>query len=90
MDLKRIKDLAGVDTTKPEIETNVMLNEATIIPADASLDQIAFMFDAAKRGIGLVNRLKNPADKKKHLKAVFGNVNKLRAALARTIESLPD
>ena len=90
MDMNRIKDLAGVDTTKPEIETNKMLNEATVIPVDASIDQIAAMFDAARRGLGLVNKLKNPADRKKHLKAVFVNLNKIRAALARQIESTPD
>jgi cytochrome c1 len=90
MDMKRLKDLAGMDVSRPEIETNKMLNESTVIPIDASIDQIAAMFDAARRGLGLVNQLRNPADKKKHLRAVFINLNKIRAALARLIEDEPE
>jgi hypothetical protein len=90
MDMNRLKDLAGMSTAKTEIETNKMLNEATVIPIDASLDQLMAMLDAARRGLGLINRLKNPIDKKKHLTAVFGNLNKIRASLARTIKYMPD
>jgi hypothetical protein len=90
MDMKRLKDLAGMDVSRPEIETNKMLNESTVIPVDASIDQIAAMFDAARRGLGLVNKLKSPSDRKRHLRAVFINLNKIRAALARLIESEPE
>ena len=87
MDIKRIKSLAGIVQPKTEFQTNQMLNEATIIPQDADLDQLGAMFDAAKRALGLVNRLKNPVDRKRHLSAVFSNLNKIRAALVRAMEA---
>ena len=43
------------------------------------------LLDAAKRGLGLANKLKNPAEKKKHLSRILGNLNKIRAALKREI-----
>lgn len=86
MDILRIRKLAGISSEKPEIESNPMISETTVIPVDASLDHIASMFDAGKRALALVNKLKNPADKKKHLSAVFTNINKIRGALARMIE----
>lgn len=85
MDIQRLKGLAGVTLT--ETDTNPMLNEAVVIPADTSIEQLEFMFDAARRAMGFVNKLKNPVDRKKHLSAVFANINKLRAALARAIEA---
>ena len=63
-----------------------MLNEATVIPEGASLEQIEMMLGAAKRGIGIANALRDPVEKKKHLRAIFVNMNKIRAALARHVE----
>jgi hypothetical protein len=85
MELARMKQLAGITESKDELDTNIMLNEAVVIPLDATSDQLAGMFDAARRAMGLINRLKNPIDRKKHLSAVFSNLNKIRAALSRMI-----
>lgn len=41
------------------------------------------MLDAAKRGLGLANKLRNPEDKKKNLRMVMINLNKIRHALAK-------
>jgi len=83
MKINRLQQLAGL----PEHQYD-MLNEATVIPGDASLEQIEAMLDAAKRGIGMANRLQNPDDKKKHLRAIFTNLNKIRAALGQFIGPL--
>ena len=88
MDITRIKLLAGCKDTllEQEIRDNVMLNEASVIADDSSMEQLMFMFDAARRGMGLINRLKNPVDRTKHLRAVFTNLNKIRGAISRLIK----
>lgn len=84
MDITRIKQLAGQQLS--EAESNIMLDEMAIISTDATIDQVAAMLDAAKRGLGFANKLRNPADKKKHVRAVFINLNKIRAALSRYLD----
>ena len=63
-----------------------MLQEAVVIPADITIDRIITMFDAGKRALSLVNTIKDPIQKRKHLSAVFTNLNKIRAAMARLLE----
>lgn len=89
MDLTRMKELAGlpVDEKETMIMTE-MLNEATVIDDATSLDQIAAMMDGARRGLGLANKLTDPVMKKKHLRAIFINMNKIRAAIARHLRDM--
>ena len=68
------------------ISSNIMLDEMAVIPVNADLDTVASMLDAAKRGLGLANRLSDPIMRKKHVRAVFINLNKIRAALSRYLE----
>lgn len=85
MNLQHLRMLAGAPTS--EADSNPMLNEATQIPVDANLDVIGSMLDAAKRGLGFANKLSNPEQRKKHVRAVFINLNKIRAALAKLIDA---
>lgn len=89
MDLTRMKQLAGlpVEETQPARMTD-MLNEATVLDDTMSLDQIAAMMDGARRGLGLANRLTDPVMKKKHLRAIFINMNKIRGAIARHLRDM--
>lgn len=91
MDLTRMKELAGlpVDEKETMIMTE-MLNEATVIDDTMDLDQIAAMMDGAKRGLGLANKLTDPVMKKKHLRAIFINMNKIRAAIARQLRNMEE
>ena len=89
MDMTRMKQLAGVQLNESE-ESNIMLDEMAVISSTATIDEVAAMLDAAKRGLGLANRLRNPEDKKKHVRAVFINLNKIRAALSRYLEIVPE
>ena len=68
------------------ISSNIMLDEMAVIPVNADLDTVAMMLDAAKRGLGLANRLNDPILRKKHVRAVFINLNKIRAALSKYLE----
>jgi hypothetical protein len=48
-----------------------------------SIFKLMDMLDGAKRGLGIVNKLKNPEDKRRHLRQVFTNLNKIRAAIVK-------
>ena len=82
MDMQRLQQLAGVTYD------DIPVMEAVEIPENVSLEDIERMFDAARRGLGIVNKLKNPAERKKHASAVLSNLNKIRAALQRVINSM--
>lgn len=69
------------------IEANPMLQETTVIPETTDLETIAGMLDAARRGLGLANRLRDATQRKRHVRAVFINMNKIRAAMARYLET---
>lgn len=88
MDLTRMKELAGMPQEEVTSATTQMLNEATVIDDTMDLEQIAAMMDGARRGLGLANRLTDPEMKKKHVRAIFINMNKIRAALARQLRSM--
>lgn len=89
MDLTRIKQLAGMPQVVGSPDNmQQMLNEATVIDDTMGLDQIAAMMDGARRGLGLTNKLTDPEMKKKHLRAIFINMNKIRGAIARHLRTM--
>lgn len=62
------------------------LTESTIITRDVTVDEILKMHDAARRGISILNRIKDPAQRKKHASQVFKNLNRIKAMLLRLTE----
>ena len=66
------------------------LEEATVIPENVTVDEILKMFDAARKGISLLNQLKNADERKKHASQVFKNLNKIRAMLMRLTEPVEE
>lgn len=88
MDMTRMKQLAGLPQDEQNRVVNQMLNEATVFDDDMGLDQIMAMLDGARRGLGLANKLTDPEMKKKHVRAIFINMNKIRAALAREMRKM--
>lgn len=65
------------------------------IPKDSSHSELmdlmgdAIMkFGAAKKGLGLANKLKDPESRKKHSKAMMVNLNKLRGLMQRLDKSI--
>jgi len=59
------------------------IKEAVEIPADVSMEKLESMFDAAKRALGIANRLKDSAEKKKHLSQVMKGLNKIRNSVMK-------
>lgn len=63
--------------------------EATQFKGDESIKEIYAMLDAAKKAIGLINKLKVKADRKKHASEVFKNLNRIRTVLIKMIDETP-
>lgn len=86
MDLDRIRKLSGQVVPHKELYENIReLDEAVDIEGDDLFD-LERKMDAAKRGLGLANRLTGPS-KKQHLARILGNLNQIRAAIKRAISS---
>ena len=62
-------------------------NDLSVSTLD-SLDEISKRFDAAKRGLGLVNKLSPGPSKKKHASRILGNLNRIRGLLRRVENQL--
>lgn len=82
----KLTSVKQVPVQLSEADTNIMLDEMVHIPVDADLETVASMLDAAKRGLGFANKLSDPIQRKRHVRAVFINLNKIRAALAKFLE----
>lgn len=69
-----------INETVEPVDPNLELEE--------QLDILEQRLSAAKRGLGFANRLKNPAQKKKHMSLVLTNLNKIRGNLSKVIDAL--
>lgn len=56
--------------------------ETDVVP----IEELQARLDAASRALGIVNRLQNPNDKRKHISRVMSNLNTIRAALFHAME----
>ena len=52
------------------------------------LNEISQRFEAAKRGLGLVNKLSKGPSKTKHTSRIMGNMNRIRGMLRRVEQKL--
>jgi ATP-dependent Lon protease len=70
------------------------LNErvSRLDPTDHSMESLIEELEkrlaAAKRGLSVAHRLKNPAEKKKHMAGILANMNVIRAQLGSVIRSI--
>ena len=55
---------------------------------EEQLTKLGTMFDAARRALGLVNKLEDGETKQRHKSRVFSNLNKLRAASNRILKAI--
>lgn len=73
------------------MQVSVQLNEA-MLPVEgdfeAQMAELSKRFDAAKRGLGIVNKLPNGPQKTMHARRVMINLNQIRAMLARVTSAL--
>lgn len=68
----------------------IELTEATDIPENVTVNDVLRMFDAARRGISIMNKLKDVDQRKKHASAIFKNLNKIKAMLMRLTEPVEE
>lgn len=75
------------------IESKELIQEK-VMPVDPGLSledtlvELEKRMAGARRAIGLINKLENPVQKRKHFSAVTGNMNTIRAALKRAMKQL--
>lgn len=82
--INSLRKLAGI----PEVATTPRaLFEVVQLPADASLEDLMTRLDACKRALAIVNGMKDPADRRKWLRATFINLNKVRGAMQRVMRA---
>lgn len=61
---------------------DITLHESTLMnKIESDLDDLSQKFEAAKRGLGIVNKLSAGNTKLKHTQRVMGNLSKLRTQL---------
>lgn len=80
------EDLRDMEKVLLECEARFKLYRGLIVESedtDNLFDETARMLAAAKRGLGITNKLKNPEDRKRHRSRIMGTLNKLRAQLGR-------
>lgn len=85
MDNDRLRMLAGMDIPA-ELADNIRELEEAVDVEGATLEELRDRLAAASRGLGLANRLSGPS-KKAHISRVFSNLNKIRNALHRMMQS---
>lgn len=63
-----------------------ILNERTVI-GDQSIEELMNMMDAARRGLGVANKLRDPISKKRALSQVMANLNVIRGGINRWMKA---
>lgn len=79
----KIREIISENVNEVTDVSRFLKSDQTAGEINDSIFKLMDMLDAAKRGLGLVNRLKNREDKRLHLRQVFTNLNKIRAALVK-------
>lgn len=92
MDELRLRKLAGIDTSLQEeiqaVEKELDLLEKMYQGKNVGVDtgalpieEVQRRMEAATRALGLVNRLRDPEYRKRHVSRIMSNMNTIRAAL---------
>jgi hypothetical protein len=76
-----------VDHLQDSVNTLRKLNEAVELPTEGDvfvqMAEVNKMMQAAKRGMGLTNKIKDPGKRAMHKSTVMSNMNRIRAAVKR-------
>lgn len=81
MDKQRLMELAGIADNK-EVFIFERADGASDDKMFDMLFKMAEQLDAAKRGLGLANKLKDAEERKKHRSRIMVNLNKLRGLIS--------
>lgn len=82
MDRNRLLELAGVDSSN-KIDEGLGSDEVY-----NTLFKLAEQADAARRGLGIANKLRDPADRRKHRSRIMTNLNRMRALIRKAEQAL--
>ena len=85
MNVDKLLELAGVEIVE-KVEFGPM--PETTADMETELETLEGQLNAAKRGLGIANRFRDPISKKKHKGAVLGNLNRIRARLNKITDML--
>ena len=76
-----------VELAEIEVDLNKLMLERDMGGESSDIntlfDETMAMLNAAKKGLGLANKLTDPAGRKKHKSRVMGNMNRIRAKFNR-------
>lgn len=59
------------------------ITEATIIPQNVTIEEILKMYDAARRGISILNKIKDKSQRKHHASNIFKNLNVIKSMIMK-------
>lgn len=81
-----------LETFKHFLKQFATLTEATLLPVEGDLEEqlaeLTKRFEAAKRGLGLVNKLRVGPERRAQARRVMGNLNKIRAMLGNVVKAM--
>ena len=83
-ELERVgAEIAKVTESAQSLKEAVSFEDLPQGDLQALLDEVDRRFEAAKRGLGIANRLPAGPYRQKHLRQIMGNMNRIRAMLYR-------
>lgn len=89
-ELKLTQDLIKLGESLQSVKSSIALNEALTLNKEIGemLQTATTRFMAARKGLGLANRLQDPDEKRQHQKRVMKNMNALRMLVKRIEQML--
>jgi len=85
------EDLREIEEVLTELETQLVGYRSLLTESEnvnALFDETSSMLAAAKRGLGIANKLKDPEGRKKNRSRIMGTLNKLRAQLGKIAKAV--
>lgn len=70
------------------LSEKVDFSKVSAMDVESQLDQLHRMFLAARKGLGLVNKMRPGPDRGKNASRVLTNLNQIRATLGKVMKSL--
>ena len=68
----------------------IELTEDVKFPDEVTIEQILKMYDAGRRAIAIVNKERDPARRKRHISAIFKNLNVIKGMMMKLTEPEKD
>ncbi len=83
-----VRDMEALLVEYTEIYKTLKILLVESADVNALFDEASKMLAAAKRGLGIANKLKDPEGRKKNRSRIMGTLNKLRGSLSRIAKAI--